>query len=323
MSKWNLAALAAAAAIFAAQPAAAEKWNLPTGYNDSNFHTQNVVWFADKVRAATKGEIDITVHSGASLFKLPEIPRAVRGGQVPIGEILLSNLGNEDPLFEADMIPFLAVGLDEARKLYDAQRPALEDRLHKRGLKLLYSAPWPGNGVFSKGPIGAVKDFQGQKFRAYNQVTSRLAERLGAQPVTVQVPEIPQAFTTGMATMMVAAASIVVDIKGWDYGHYFYDIRAFHPRSAVVVNERAFARLSPAAQKALLDVSREAEQRGWELCAKAQEAVLETMRHNKMEVVKPSPQLMQEFRAVASSLIDDWKQKAGPDGRKIAAALGR
>lgn len=319
----SLAAVAATALVFAAGPALAEKWNLPTGYNDSNFHTQNVVWFADKVREATKGEIDITVHSGASLFKLPEIPRAVRGGQVPIGEILLSNLGNEDPLFEADMIPFLAVGLDEARKLYAAQRPALEDRLHKRGLKLLYSAPWPGNGIFSKNQIGAIKDFQGAKFRAYNQVTSRLAERLGAQPVTIQVPEIPQAFTSGMATMMIAAASIVVDIKGWDYGHYFYDTRAFHPRSAVIVNERAFARLSPDTQKALLEVSREAEARGWELAAKAQESVLDTMRQNKMEVVKPSAQLMQEFRAASAPLIDDWKQKAGADGQKIAGALGR
>jgi TRAP-type C4-dicarboxylate transport system substrate-binding protein len=321
--KTRIFAAAAAAVVLAVVPARAEKWNLPTGYNDSNYHTQNVVWFADKLREATKGEVDITVHSGASLFKLPEIPRAVRGGQVPIGEVLLANMGNEDPLFEADMIPFLAVGLDEAKKLYDVQRPALEERFQKRGMKLLYSAPWPGNGVFSKHSIETVKDFQGAKFRAYNQVTSRLAERLGAQPVTVQVPELPQAFASGLATMMVAAASIVVDTKGWDYGKYFYDVRAFHPRSAVVVNERAFARLSPDAQKAMLAVAKEAEQRGWDLAAKAEGTLLETMRQNKMEVARPSEQLMQELRAASAPLVDDWKQRAGADGQKIAAALGR
>src|SRR3954468_20895665 len=129
------AATSALCLAFAAPTAFAEKvkWDLPAGYAENNFHTQNLRWFADEVKKATKGDVEITVHSNASLFKLPEIKRAVQGGQAPIGEILLSNHGNEDALYEADMIPFLAAGFDRSWKLYTIQKPMVHGHLGKHG----------------------------------------------------------------------------------------------------------------------------------------------------------------------------------------------
>lgn len=43
---------------------AVEKWDMPMAYSATNFHSQNGVMFADAVRIATGGEIDITVHPG-------------------------------------------------------------------------------------------------------------------------------------------------------------------------------------------------------------------------------------------------------------------
>ena len=69
---------------------AAEKWDMPMAYSATNFHSQNGVMFADAVRIATGGEVDITVHPGGSLFKGNDIKKAVQTGQAPIGERLLS-----------------------------------------------------------------------------------------------------------------------------------------------------------------------------------------------------------------------------------------
>jgi len=102
------------------------KWDLPAAYPATNFHTENLTQFANDVDKATGGKLKINVHANASLFKAPEIKRAVQGGQAQIGEILLANYANENPLYALDGLPFLATGYADAKKLYDAQKPALD-----------------------------------------------------------------------------------------------------------------------------------------------------------------------------------------------------
>jgi TRAP-type C4-dicarboxylate transport system substrate-binding protein len=307
----------------AAPFAAAQKtsWNLPSGYNEVNFHTQNLRWFADEVKKQTKGEVEIHIHSNASLFKLPDIKRSVQGGQVPIGEILLSNHGNEDPVFEADMIPFLAAGFDRSWKLYTVQKPILQEKLGKQGLRVLYSVAWPGNGIFSKAPMESLAAFKGAKFRAYNRVTARFAEELGAVPTTVQAAELAQAFTMGIATTMIASPQIGVDTKAWDFLTSFYDTNAMHPRNAVIVNEKEFAKLSAENQAAVLRVAAQAETRGWDMARAAAKESTDTMAKNGLKVYQPSPVMKADFERVSQALIQEWSKRAGADGEKIVKGM--
>jgi TRAP-type transport system periplasmic protein len=321
--KTTFAAAAALCLALGASGAQAEKvkWDLPAGYAENNFHTQNLRWFADEVKKATHGDVEITVHPNASLYKLPEIKRAVQGGQVPIGEILLSNHGNEDALFEADMVPFLAAGFDRSWKLYTLQKPMLQERLGKQGMRMLYSVAWPGNGIFSKTPMDSLAAFKGAKFRAYNRITARFAEELGAQPTTIQAAELAQAFTMNMATTMIASPQIGVDTKAWEFLSAFYDTNAMHPRNAVIVNEREFAKLSPADQQAIQKVSAEAEARGWKLAREAAKGSTDTLAKNGLKVYEPSPAMKADFERVSQVLIQEWSKRAGPDGEKIVKGM--
>src|SRR5437868_7309361 len=108
--------------------AAQTKWDMPTAYPATNFHTENIMQFAADVDKATGGKLRITVHSNASLFKANEIKRAVQTDQAQIGEVLISAYANEDPLFGADSIPFLATSYADAAKLWKASRKTIEDR---------------------------------------------------------------------------------------------------------------------------------------------------------------------------------------------------
>ena len=123
------------------------KWDMPTPYPDGNFHTRNVIEFAADVDKATKGSLKIAVHSAGSLIKHAEIKRSVRQGTTPIGEMLESLASNEAPVYGLDSVPFLATGYDASRKLYAAQKPFLEKQLASEGLMLLYSIPWPPQGL--------------------------------------------------------------------------------------------------------------------------------------------------------------------------------
>src|SRR6185436_12212587 len=134
------------------------KWDMPTPYSDGEFHTINIKQFVEDVKKATNGAIEINVHSNGSLIKHPDILRAVSTGQVPIGEFLLGQFGNEDPVFAVDNLPFLAAGYDNAWKLYQAQKAVLEKKLQARGMRLLYSVAWPGQGIYTKAPLKSVAD---------------------------------------------------------------------------------------------------------------------------------------------------------------------
>jgi TRAP-type C4-dicarboxylate transport system substrate-binding protein len=319
----KFAAAAALCLALAAPIASAQKvkWDLPAGYAENNFHTQNLRWFAEEVKKATKGDVEIHVHSNASLYKLPEIKRSVQGGQVAIGEILLSNHGNEDALFEADMVPFLAAGFDKSWKLYTVQKPMLQERFAKQGMRVLYSVAWPGNGIFSKAPMESLAAFKGAKFRAYNRITARFAEELGAQPTTIQAAELAQAFTMNIATTMIASPQIGVDTKAWEFLTSFYDTNAMHPRNAVIVNEREFAKLTPENQQAVIRVAAQAEARGWDLARAAANASTDALARNGLKVYEPSPAMKADFERVSQKLIEEWSKRAGADGDKIVKAM--
>jgi TRAP-type C4-dicarboxylate transport system substrate-binding protein len=254
---------------------------------------------------------------------MPEIKGAVQTGQVNIGEFLLAAYGYEDPIFEADSIPFLASGLIEARRLYDVQKPYLERRLQAQKLRLLYSVPGPGQGFYCRTPIAGLGDFRGVKFRVVGPISRRLATLLGAEPVAVQTVGVRQAFASGEVTAMLGSSSFGVDTLAWEYARYYYPTEAMHPRDAVIVNERAFRRLPADIQAMMLEIAARAETRGWEM---AHQNAVETKRRfaeHGLKVVEPTPVMMAEFRAVGRAMMDEWVKRAGTDGEAIAKALER
>jgi len=313
----TLAALTMAAG---APSANAENWDMPTPYPEGNYHTQNVMAFAKEVSDLTGGGLTITVHSGASLFKMPEIKRAVRTQQAAIGEILLSAYGNENAVFEADGIPFLAAGFDNAWKLYQAQKPVLEEVLAEEGLMLLYTVAWPGQGLYNTKAVGSMGDMAGVKFRAYNAATSRLAELMGSIPTTVQYAEVPQAFSTGVVSAMLTSATTGVDTQAWDFLDYFYTTDAMHPKNAVFVNKAAFDALPEAQQTAVLTAAKNAEARGWETARKAGDEAAAKLAANGMKVQAPGDQLKTEFEAIGKTMTGEWLAKAGDRGQRIVDA---
>ncbi len=297
------------------------KWFMPTPFPDTNYHTINARAFAADVLKESGGKLEIVVHSNATLFKMPEIKRAVITGQAQIGDILLAAYGNEDPFFEVDGIPFLVQGFDEARKLYELTKPYIERRITRQGLMPLYYVVWPGQAVYAKNELKSTADFKGLKFRTYNPVTSRFAELLGAVPTTVQAPEISQAFATGIANTMITSGSTGIDTQAWEYAKYYYDLRAMHNKSLTFVNAAAFKALDPALQKVVLEAAARAEKRGWEMAAKSGDDSAAVLASKGMLVQPGSPQLVAGLKAVGGQIAEEWSKKAGPDGEAILKAL--
>jgi TRAP-type C4-dicarboxylate transport system substrate-binding protein len=295
-------------------------WDMPTPYPDKTFHTQNIATFAADVSKATGGALEIKIHSAGSLYKHPEIKNAVRGGQVPIGEFFLSTLANEHQAFGIDSQPFVATNYDEARKLWEAQKPVITKLLDKEGLMPLFSVPWPPQGLYTKKAINTVADLKGIKFRAYNPTLELFANKIGAAPTQVEVPDIPQAFATGRVEAMITSPSTGANSKAWDYVTYYTDIQAWVPKNIVVVNKRAFRKLDQGVQDAVLAAAKAAETRGWKMSMQETSEKTAALKENGMTVVTPSAELMAGLKAIGADMLVDWKQKAGAEGEMILKA---
>ncbi|MBL8523062.1 MAG: TRAP transporter substrate-binding protein [Betaproteobacteria bacterium] len=310
-------------ATFATTVQAQTKWDMPTGYAPTNFHTENVKQFAADVDKATGGKLKITVHDNGSLFKQNEIKRAVQSGQAQAGEFLLPALANEDPMYGIDSVPFLADSYTDAMKLWKVSRSAIEARMAKQGIKVLYGVAWPPQGVYSKKAINSAADLKGVKWRAYSPQTNRIGELLGAQPATIQAAELAQALSTGVVEAHMTSGATGVDIKVWDSmgkGSYYYDAQAWLPKNLVVVNQKAFDGLDKATQDAVLKAAAEAEARGWQRSEARDKSTKVIMEQNGMVIAAPSAGLKADLKKIGATMLTEWEKSAGADAKAVLDA---
>jgi TRAP-type C4-dicarboxylate transport system substrate-binding protein len=296
------------------------KWDLPSGYGSNTFQTKNLEQFAADVKSATGGKLLITVHPGASLFKQPEIKRAIQTGLAPAGEFIISGLANENPLFGADSIPFLATSYADAKRLYEAAKPVQDKVLARQGIKPLFSVPWPGQSLYSVKPINTADDFKGTKMRAYNPATTKIAQMLGASPVTIQLPELGQALATGAASNFLTSSASGADGKLYEQVKHFYPVNGWLPRNVTAVSQKAFDALDKATQDALLKAAADAEARGWKASEQVDTDSIKILKDNGVTVAPPSDSVKAALQKIGDTMTDEWLASTGADGKAIIDA---
>ncbi len=305
----------------AGHAAAETRWDMPTPYGDGTHQTQVARSFADEVTANSNGKLTINVHSGGSLIKHPEIHRAVKTRQVPIGEVIIGRLGNLDPIFKLDNIPFLATDFDSAEKLYQASKPALNEALAKENLILLYTSPWPAQDLYSNKPITSLADLSGMKMRSYSPTTSRLADLMGTTPVNIPFSDVAQAFTTNAVEAMITSPSTGVNSQSWDYISHFTTIHAWIPKNMVFANKRMFDRLDENTQQVILTAAANAEKKGWALGRQLALEHTDALAENGIQVAEPSAQLVAELETIGATMINEWLDEAGDSGKAVMDAF--
>lgn len=300
--------------------ASAETWDMPVAYPASNYHTENAQAFADAVKSCTDGALDIVVHAGGSLFKGNEIKRAVQLGEAPIGERLLSAHANENPLFAYDSVPFLATSFAASDTLRDAAAPTLAKLMATQNLTLLYSVPWPPQGLYFSKPVATPEEMAGVKFRAYNAITARVAELAGMVPTQIEAADLKQALATGVVSAMISSGSTGVDESVWEDMTNFYDVKAWLPRNTVFMNADAFNAQPEAVKTCLLDEGAKAQARGTAAAEALANGFIDTLASNGMTVGAPTDAVAARLVTIGDTMTAEWLQTTGDDGAAIIDA---
>ena len=145
--------------------------------------------------------------------------------------------------------------------------------------------------------------------------------RPGAQPVTVQAAELSQAMATGVIESYMSSGSTGFDTKTYEHLKYWYDTQAWLPKNAVIANRKAFDALDKATQDAVMKAAAAAETRGWAASRKANSETIEKLKANGMQILPPSPQMKADMQKVGETMLKEWLDKAGPEGKQLVDAF--
>ncbi|MDQ7732742.1 TRAP transporter substrate-binding protein [Halomonas sp. SpR1] len=294
----------------------AAEWTMATPYGDASFHTQNNKQFAEDVAEATDGELTITVHSGGSLVSHGEIKPSVRRGTIDAGEVFLSVLSNDDPIFEVDTLPGVAGSYDDAYTLWEATKPMITELFAYEGLIPLYAVAWPAQGIYTAEPLTDPEQFEGLRVRAPNINTQRFIDNLGGSPTETEESDIPTAFSTGRVDAMITSSSTGNSMAAWDYVTDYTDAKLWLPKNIVFISQRSFDGLDEETQAALMEAAAEAEKRGWEMSREDNDASLAVLQENGISVSEPNDAISEALQAAGDQLFEDWQSRADDEAKQ-------
>ena len=283
-------------------------------YTDTLFHTQNLTQFARDAKSLSQGGVQVDVVTNAKLMPMTEVMPALTKGDLAMGEIFMSNFAEKYPLLAIDSLPFIVRSFDDAKRLWAATREPIEAMMQKLGIRVLYAAPWPGQGLYARTAVNKLDDIKGQKFRVNNYATKYIAEVAGALPVDIAANNLGKAIQSGGVDVMVTSSTTGVDSQSWNAMGQFVDMRAWIPKNLILISEKHWAKLPDAAKTALQNAAKQAEARGWQLAKDADDAAQKVLTEKGTKIGQPAFELRRQLDLMGEKFAREWSSKAGVEG---------
>ena len=308
-----------------AKTAAPVKWVANSVWPPNNHHSVGLTDFAKRAKEATKGKVDITVQTGGALgYKGPELLKVVRDGLVPMSDMLTSGVAGDEPLFDIVTLPFLIQSFDEGKILSDIARPHFDKVAEQKwGQKILYIAPWPAAGLWTKNEVKAVAQMKGLKTRTYDKNGALVMQAVGGTPYPLPFSEVYSSLATNLIDSVLTSTPTAVDAKFWEVLKFYAPINITMATDLVTVNLKEFNKLDKETQEALVKLGKDMEAEMWKKVAqldKDQEAI---SNKGGIKTVAPSKEFLNELSIVTKGIREDWLKKAPPEAKTIVEEFNK
>ncbi|MEJ5359655.1 MAG: TRAP transporter substrate-binding protein [Desulfobacterales bacterium] len=316
---WMLTVSLLLASALAAAPAFAKTtWKANSVWPPKNHHSIGLVEFAEMVKKNTNGELEIVVETGGALgYKGPELLKAVRDGLLPLSDMLISGVAGDEKVFQIVTLPFLTLDFKELRTLIDLCYPVFEKTAEKWGQKILYIAPWPGAGIWTKKKVTSVAEMKGLKTRTYDKNGALVMEAAGATPFALPFSEVYSSLQTGVIDSVLTSSPTAVDAKFWEVLSFFQPINITIATNMVNVNLNSFKKLPKNVQDELVKAGKEMEKRMWDMVAKLDREMVELCNKNGIQTVTPSKEFMADLTKITENIRAEWYNTAPAEAKKI------
>ena len=312
----KLTAVALAASLFAGPALAETKWDFSTPWPASNFQAVAAEKFAGAVREVTKGEVDITVHTGGEIgVKGDEAFAAVESGIVQIADFLLFLQAGEEPLLAMDTLPYLIQSPEEMALFLTTVGPEYEKIAERHNQKILYYVPWPSPGVYSRSEIATADQISGQRIRAFNPASYEFLQKLGAAPLEMPWGDVAPALAAGTIDGVATSTSSGVDGKLWQFTGHFNPLNWSTSTDVVTVNLDAWNALDAADREAIEALANEMQPQFWALSRAEDQGKIAILQENGITVTQADDSLREKMasggRAMWAAFVERVPE-AGP-----------
>lgn len=295
------------------------KWILNSKYPDTNHIGETIISFADKVREATEGRVDIEpMLSGALGYAGPENLRIVRDGMVEMSDTLMSEVAGDEPLFGVTTLPFVYRNIDEYQLFTEISMPYYEKAAEEKwNQKILFSIPWPISGFWTQNEIRTLDDMKGLKMRTYDEMGARVLEAVGGTPYPLPFGELYSALATGVVDSVVTSTTTAVDAKFWEVLKYHSPVAVMAGLNVVAVNLDEFNKLDKETQDIIIQIGKEVEADIWSRIADLDKEMQKIANDNGIITIEPSEELIAQLEEVTEKVRQDWLANAPAEAQEI------
>ena len=288
---------------------------------------QNVSMFKAEVEKATNGEIEIQIFDSGSLYQDKDVPKAVGSGQVEMGVASLARYVGDVPAADVFYIPAL---FDSDAKLRAAVAPGspvrgpLDAAIAKTGSKVLWWQAYGSTILMTKGePIKTPEEMKTKKVRVFGKLLGTWVSANGGSPVNVAGSEQYFAYQRGTVDIGMTGPDTIKSRKMWEVMKSVTRAGQAAIEFVVVVNDKAWAKLTPAQQKIITTAAVSAEKNLRDKFAAIEKEAIEAGKANGMVIYDPTPAEATKWRASADAVRDAFLKGAGPLGKQVYEAAAK
>lgn len=279
--------------------------NLNTSYGATNFQTLGTIDFAGLVEKYSGGDVKINVRPAGNLgFKETELLKVVKDGHVPMSDVLMGMVAENEPVFSISSLPRLVKSYEEARNLYEACKPLYDQAAEKWNQKILYVSPWPPSGLITKKILNTSRDLEFLTTRTYDKNGAAFIKELGGDSVSMPWGEVFSSLRTKKINSVLTSAESAKEGRFWEILSCFTKINYAYALNMVTINLDHWKALSKEQQTSILRAAEETGEAQWQNSRNSDQESFSFIKKKGMTVLEKSPQLKEKLDNAARIIID-------------------
>lgn len=296
------------------------KWDFLVYNGLEHMSSKLLIEFAEKLEAASDGQIEITVRPPGELpYKGNEFLRVTGEGHAQLSDSAPSSVGGDLKSTAILNLTYLLNTKEDVAAAMSVLKPQLDKELSAVGTKLLFYYVWPPQTFWGKdNPITTITALKNFKVRATSVEQADFVSLFGASPVTLVGADVPPALQTGVINGVLTAAFGLEGAKWYDSLNWGFLADLQLNPSFIVVNDDAYAALSPELQKTVDEVSAEFETYMIDTMLEEDKKSLDRLiKDHKFVINYPSDAEKAQLIQTAVPYWEKWAADKGAEAQQI------
>lgn len=250
---------------------------------------KNIKNMANEIKDATKGNVELKIYYGGSQGDEQDVLRKIRLGQLHGGIFTGKTLGEISGDVRVIEIPFMFNhNREKALKTLEAMQPYFDQKFSEKKFKSL--------ATFEIGQVYFVTLKKVQDLNAIKSlkiwswdgdpIVTTMFESMNLNGVSLALPDVLSSLSTGVIDAAYAPPIGMIALQWNTKVKYMVDFPISYSIGAFVISNDAWAKVSPADQKATLAIAKKYEKEINAGNAKDNEEAIAAMKAQKIEFVK-------------------------------------